>query len=129
MILHTIAGASEPAGGAALDQVVVATAGATIATALLLWLLAGHRSGRVTLLGAVAGRAATIARLPAWAALPAAIAGLSERQRQMVIWRYYEDRSFEEIAGLLQTQPATVRSLLRHALANLRRRMRSVDPG
>ncbi|HEX8082684.1 MAG TPA: hypothetical protein VF529_00235 [Solirubrobacteraceae bacterium] len=68
---------AEPAGGAALDQVVIATTGATIATALLLWLLTGHRSGRVALLGTVAERFAKVARLPAWAAFPAAIAGVS----------------------------------------------------
>src|SRR5687768_13221353 len=71
------AAASEPAGGAALDQVVIATAGATVATVFLLWLLAGHRSGRVALLGAVSERAAKIAKLPGWAALPAGIAGAS----------------------------------------------------
>ncbi|HEV2813627.1 MAG TPA: hypothetical protein VGW10_10270, partial [Solirubrobacteraceae bacterium] len=69
--------ASEPAGGAALDQVVIATGGATVVTAVLLWLLAGHRSGRVQLLGRVADRAAKTARLPAWAALPAGVAGLA----------------------------------------------------
>ena len=69
--------ASEPAGGAAIDQVVIATGGATIVTALLLYLIAGHRSGRVQLLGNVAGRTAKIARLPGWASLPAAIAGAS----------------------------------------------------
>ena len=68
---------SEPAGGAALDQVVIATGGATVATAVLLWLLAGHRSGRVAVLGNVAARFAKVARLPGWAALPAAIAGAS----------------------------------------------------
>ena len=68
---------AEPAGGAALDQVVIATTGATIATLLLLWLIWGHRSGRVALLGAAADRAARVARLPAWAALPAGLAGAS----------------------------------------------------
>jgi len=52
--------------------------------------------------------------------LPAAIAKLSERQRSVVIWRYYEDRSFEEIAGRLGVQTSTARSLLRHALTHLR---------
>ena len=69
--------ASEPAGGAALDLVVIATGGATIVTALLLYLIAGHRSGRVQLLGDVADRTAKIARLPGWASLPAAVAGAS----------------------------------------------------
>jgi hypothetical protein len=80
--LDTAAGAatlaaSEPAGGAALDQVVIATGGATVVTVVLLWLLAGHRSGKVAVLGKAAERASRIAHLPAWAALPAAIAGLA----------------------------------------------------
>ena len=69
--------ASEPAAGAALDQVVIATAGATVVTVVLLWLISGHRSGRVSLLGDVAAFAGRVGRLPAWAALPAAIAGAS----------------------------------------------------
>jgi RNA polymerase sigma factor (sigma-70 family) len=52
--------------------------------------------------------------------LPAVIARLSERQRLVLIWRYYEDRSFEEIAERLGIQTATARSLLRHALNHLR---------
>src|SRR5262249_32054485 len=54
-------------------------------------------------------------------ALPEAIARLPKRQRQVVIWRYYEERSFEEIAELLGIQLATARSLLRHGLNRLRR--------
>jgi RNA polymerase sigma factor (sigma-70 family) len=53
--------------------------------------------------------------------LPEAIALLPVRQRQVVIWRYYESRSFEEIAQFLRIRPATARSLLRHGLNNLRR--------
>jgi RNA polymerase sigma factor (sigma-70 family) len=55
--------------------------------------------------------------------LPSALSALSDRQRQVVIWRYYEERSFEEIAEVLGVQPATVRSLLRHGLNNLRSRL------
>jgi RNA polymerase sigma factor (sigma-70 family) len=54
------------------------------------------------------------------AVLPAAIASLPLRQRQTVIWRYYDGRSFEEIAETLGVQPATARSLLRHGLNRLR---------
>jgi RNA polymerase sigma factor (sigma-70 family) len=53
--------------------------------------------------------------------LPNAIAALPQRQRQVVIWRYYEHRSFEEIAQSLDIQVATARSILRHGLNNLRR--------
>ena len=55
--------------------------------------------------------------------LPDAIAMLTLRQRQVVIWRYYESRSFDEIAEALHIQVATARSTLRHALNNLRRMM------
>lgn len=54
--------------------------------------------------------------------LPAALAQLPVRQRQVVIWRYYEHRSFEEIAEALGgVQVATTRSLLRHGMNSLRR--------
>jgi len=55
--------------------------------------------------------------------LPQAISMLSKRQRQVVIWRYYEQKSFEEIALILSIQVSTARSLLRHGLNNLRRRI------
>jgi RNA polymerase sigma-70 factor (ECF subfamily) len=55
--------------------------------------------------------------------LPAAIARLPTRQRQVVIWRYYEGRSFDEIAATLHVRPATARSLLRHGLNHLRRQL------
>lgn len=53
--------------------------------------------------------------------LPEVIAQLPARQRQVIIWRYYEGRSFEEISELLHVRLATARSLLRHGLNNLRR--------
>lgn len=55
--------------------------------------------------------------------LPDAISRLPLRQRQVVIWRYYESRSFEEMAELLKVRPATARSLLRHGLNNLRKQV------
>lgn len=59
--------------------------------------------------------------------LPSAIALLPVRQRQVVIWRYYEARSFEDIAAMLHVRPATARSLLRHGLNNLRRQIVRAD--
>jgi RNA polymerase sigma factor (sigma-70 family) len=55
--------------------------------------------------------------------LPHSIAQLPERQRKVVCWRYYDELSFEEIADVLGIRPATVRSLLRYGLANLRKQM------
>jgi RNA polymerase sigma factor (sigma-70 family) len=55
--------------------------------------------------------------------LPAAIMKLPDRQKRVVVWRYYEDRSFEDIAKLLNIEASTARSLLRHGLNNLRKQM------
>src|SRR5688572_2170709 len=67
--------AAKPAGGAALDQVAIATVGATIVTALLLWLIAGHRNGKVKHLTRIAEQASRVSGLPHWAALPLGLAG------------------------------------------------------
>ncbi len=60
-------------------------------------------------------------------ALPAAIEKLPLRQRQVVIWRYYESRSFDEMAEMLRVRPATARSLLRHGLNNLRKQVANAE--
>lgn len=60
--------------------------------------------------------------------LPAAIARLPRRQREVVVWRYYQLKSFDEIAELLRVRPATVRSLLRHALQSLRNGLTAPEP-
>jgi RNA polymerase sigma factor (sigma-70 family) len=59
--------------------------------------------------------------------LPEAIAKLPTRQRYVVLWRYYEHLSFDEIAQRLEVQPATVRSLLRHGVNALRRSFRETN--
>ena len=63
--------AAKPAGGAALDQVAIASGAALLVTALLLWLGLGHRSGRVALLGRLGRFSQHVSGLPAWAAIPA----------------------------------------------------------
>ena len=65
--------------------------------------------------------------LPNREALSQALAQLSALQRKVVIWHYYESRSFEEIARLLQIQVVMARSLLRHALNNLRYQFRAFN--
>jgi len=55
------------------------------------------------------------------AALPLSLSQLPDRQRKVVIMRYYEQRAFEEIAEMLEIKPATARSLLRHGLHSLRK--------
>jgi hypothetical protein len=69
--------AAKPAGGAALDQVAIATGGAIVATGLLLWLILGHRSGKVPWLTRAADRSASVSGLPHWAALPAIVSAVS----------------------------------------------------
>ena len=70
---------------------------------------------------------AKLAHNHALSLLPAAMAKLPARQRDVVIRRYFEERSFEEIAGILAVQPTTARSLLRHGLNNLRKAIGSAD--
>ena len=64
---------ADPAGGAAIGEVVLATGGALVATALLFALGFGHRAGKTTLLERPSAFAARIAGLPRWVALPSAI--------------------------------------------------------
>ena len=66
--------AAAPAGGADIGQVVIATGGATIATALLLWLGIGHRRGTNRALAGFGAFASRLTGLPAWAALPSGVA-------------------------------------------------------
>jgi hypothetical protein len=61
---------SEPAGGAAIWEVVVATAAAGIASGIVIAIGLAHRAGRVSVLGRVASWTETHMRLPGWAALP-----------------------------------------------------------
>ncbi len=52
--------------------------------------------------------------------LPNAFDKLSDRQYKILVWRYYDELGFEEIASRLDIQPSSVRSLLRHAINNMR---------
>ncbi len=61
------------------------------------------------------------------AALPLSLSQLPERQRRVIVMRYYEQRSFEEIAELLAIKAATARSLLRHGLNSLRKHISPPD--
>src|SRR3954467_12456870 len=71
--MTTLIAAVDPAGGAAIGEVIGATAGARGATTLLSALGFGHRSGRTQLLERWSGFAARVAGLPKWVALPPAI--------------------------------------------------------
>ena len=65
---------SAPAAGAELGQVFLATGGALIATAILLYLGWAHRTGRTDLLRRIAAFAARDTGFAPWAALPSLIA-------------------------------------------------------
>jgi hypothetical protein len=67
----------EPAGGAALGEAIGATAGALVATLAIGLLIAGHRSGRITVLARLSRIAEGATGLPGWAALPSAVLGIS----------------------------------------------------
>jgi RNA polymerase sigma-70 factor (ECF subfamily) len=58
--------------------------------------------------------------------LAAALGGLSERQRSVFILKHYEDRSLDEIAGILGLDVGTVKSHLARALAKLRVELRDL---
>src|SRR3954471_11555351 len=71
--MFTLLAAAKPAGGAALDQVAIATGAALFVTVTLLWLGLGHRSGKVGILGRLGKFSQHVSGLPAWAAIPSGI--------------------------------------------------------
>src|SRR5687767_9445889 len=76
-LLAQAAGGSPPAGGAAIGQITIATVAASVVTAILLWLGMGHRSGKVKILGRIAAFSERVSGIPAWAAIPGAMIGVS----------------------------------------------------
>jgi hypothetical protein len=68
---------SPPAGGAELQQVVIATVAATLITAVLLYTGLGHRSGRVAFLQRIADAFERHFQVPGWLALPSTLATTS----------------------------------------------------
>jgi hypothetical protein len=66
-----------PAGGAALDQVILATGAALFLTAALVLVGIGHRTGRFPYLGRWAAFAERVSGLPGWVAVPSAVAAAS----------------------------------------------------
>ena len=73
----TILAAAKPAGGAALDQILIANAMAIVASGALLWLVLGHRFGRRPYLAQAAAFVERKSGLPGWVAMPAGIAMVS----------------------------------------------------
>src|SRR5687767_14420570 len=71
------AGADNPAGGAAVTDIVVATGGALVLTALLFWVGYMHRAGRAKPLERMADWAERRFGLPGWSSLPGLVATAS----------------------------------------------------
>src|ERR687896_389853 len=69
--------AADPAGGAALDQVAIATGGAALALIELFWLIARHRAGKAPRFERHVAFAERVSGLPGWAAIPTAASGLA----------------------------------------------------
>jgi hypothetical protein len=75
MAFTNVLAASEPAGGAALDQVAIASGMASVATAILLFGIFGYRNGKGGPLRRLAAFSERVSGLPAWAGLPIGVAG------------------------------------------------------
>src|SRR3954465_2483084 len=58
-----------PAGGSGLDQVALATGGAAVATAILLWICISHRNGRIKWVGRLANFAERETGVAGWSSL------------------------------------------------------------
>lgn len=90
-----------------------------------------RRSWRLIPAGAVvpamASSADHAAQYAEHVAMLAQLARLPRRQRAVLVLRYYEDRSDEEIAELLGCAPSSVRANVSRALAKLRVELRA-DP-
>src|SRR5919202_6051598 len=70
-----LAAKSAPAGGAEISQVIIATTGAMIATAGLLAVVVGHRSGRLAPMKRLVEFSERVSGMPSWASMPLAILG------------------------------------------------------
>jgi hypothetical protein len=71
------AASQPPAGGSGLDQVAIATGGAAVATAILLWICISHRNGRIKWVGKLANFAERETGVAGWSSLPGAFLGIS----------------------------------------------------
>ena len=76
-LLSTPHAAVEPAGGAALGQVAIATGGAVLALGALFWLIARYRAGRAHRFERLVAFSERVSGLPGWAAIPTAVSGIA----------------------------------------------------
>src|SRR3954452_3111511 len=68
---------TQPAGGAAIGEAIGATAGALVATALVVLLISRHRAGRTDILNRFGRWAERHTGLPAWASVPSMLLSVS----------------------------------------------------
>ena len=73
LALITAAESSKPAGGAAIGEVIGATAGALVASTVLFTLIYLHRTGKSSILQRLADTAERISGMPGWASLPSVV--------------------------------------------------------
>ena len=74
---YAAANGTQPAGGAALGEAIGATAGAMVATALVILLISRHRAGRTDVLNRFGRWAERHTGLPAWASVPSMLLSVS----------------------------------------------------
>src|SRR5687768_14779009 len=72
-LLPTAAESAKPAGGAAIGEVIGATAGALIATTVLFALIYLHRTGRSQVLQRLADFSERVSGMPGWVTLPSVV--------------------------------------------------------
>src|SRR5215212_10438916 len=73
LALPTAAESAKPAGGAAIGEVIGATAGALVATSILFTLIYLHRVGKSNLLQQVADFSERVSGMPGWVTLPSVV--------------------------------------------------------
>jgi RNA polymerase sigma-70 factor (ECF subfamily) len=86
-----------------------------------------HREAHQAIAAAEASPAVAAANEELSAGLRRAVESLPEKHRQVVLLRFFEDASLEEIANVLHCSVGTVKSRLHHALEKLRRMKNNVN--
>jgi RNA polymerase sigma-70 factor (ECF subfamily) len=59
--------------------------------------------------------------------IAAAVAGLPQPEREIIVLRHYQDLTFSQIAEVLDTPASTIKSRMTRALGMLRSRLKDVD--
>ena len=86
-----------------------------------------HREAHQDLPAAQASPAGVIAEEELAVELRRAVESLPAKHRQVVLLRFFEEASLEEIAAVLECSVGTVKSRLHHALEKLRRMKKTVN--